>query len=79
MGMERNSDGKNVKKGVNTVELSVAPMSIFAEIEPVYRNPVSGLASPWNWKYITEQMPGVKYQMLDYGLMEDFSLIVNIN
>ena len=28
--------GKQVKTGLNTVELSVSPMSIFAEIEPVY-------------------------------------------
>jgi hypothetical protein len=28
--------GNRVKKGSNTVELSVSPMSIFAEIEPVY-------------------------------------------
>lgn len=28
--------GGGVKKGVNTIELSIRPMSIFAEIEPVY-------------------------------------------
>lgn len=28
--------GNQVKTGINTVELSVSPMSIFAEIEPVY-------------------------------------------
>ena len=30
------SIGKNVKKGVNTVEMSITPMRIFAEIEPIY-------------------------------------------
>ncbi|MDR0348024.1 MAG: hypothetical protein LBH90_00845 [Tannerella sp.] len=30
------SIGNQVKKGNNTVELSISPMSIFAEIEPVY-------------------------------------------
>ncbi|MDR0698907.1 MAG: hypothetical protein LBG28_06790 [Tannerella sp.] len=28
--------GDNVKKGDNTVELSISPMSVFAEVEPVY-------------------------------------------
>ena len=28
--------GSSVRKGVNTVELDISPMSIFAEIEPVY-------------------------------------------
>ena len=44
---------------------------------PHYKNPAPGLASPGHWKNITTQIPGTDYQMIDYGLMEEFILINN--
>ena len=44
---------------------------------PHYNNPAPGLASPWHWKNISAQIPGLEYQMIDYGLMEEFFLLGN--
>jgi len=44
---------------------------------PHYKNPAPGLAAPGHWKNISAQIPGTAYQLIDYGLMEDFVLITN--
>jgi len=42
---------------------------------PHYNDPDKGLASPWHWKGIKEPIPGEKYQMIDYGLFDDFEVL----
>lgn len=41
---------------------------------PHYKNPAKGLASPWHWKGIERPVAGEDYQLVDYGLFEDFEL-----
>lgn len=42
---------------------------------PHYKNPDKGMASPWHWKNIKNPIPGNKYQITDYGLLEEFKLM----
>lgn len=63
-----------MKQGNNSVEVHVIG-SHKNLLGPHYRNPGSGIASPWHWKGIEKPMPGNEYQMLDYGLMTDFDLL----
>ena len=65
-----------LKKGKNQLDVHVIG-SHKNLLGPHYKNPAPGLASPWHWKNITEQIPGKDYQMIDYGLMEEFQLINN--
>lgn len=62
-----------LKKGTNQIDLHVVG-SLKNLLGPHYKNPAPGMASPWHWKNIKESIPGLEYQMIDYGLMEDFSL-----
>lgn len=63
-----------LKEGKNEVEVRVVG-SHKNLLGPHYNDPAPGLASPWHWKNIKRQIPGNEYQMLDYGLMEDFDLL----
>lgn len=42
---------------------------------PHYNHPAKGLASPRHWKGIKEPVPGDAYQLIDYGLFDDFELM----
>lgn len=63
-----------LKEGANRIDVQVIG-SLKNLLGPHYRNPAPGLASPWHWKNIHEPIAGVEYQLLDYGLMEDFELL----
>ena len=63
-----------LKPGDNQVEVRVIG-SLKNLLGPHYRNPAPGLASPWHWKGIEKPIPGAEYQLVDYGLMEDFDLV----
>lgn len=63
-----------LKPGENQVEVRVIG-SLKNLLGPHYRDPAPGLASPWHWKNIQKPIPGADYQMVDYGLMEDFDLV----
>lgn len=63
-----------LKEGSNTIDVHVIG-SLKNLLGPHYRNPAPGLASPWHWKNVDKPIPGKEYQMVDYGLMEDFELI----
>ena len=63
-----------LKEGSNTIDVHVIG-SLKNLLGPHYRNPAPGLASPWHWKNVDKPIPGNEYQMVDYGLMEDFELI----
>ena len=62
-----------LKEGANNIEVTVIG-SLKNLLGPHYRNPAPGLASPWHWKDIDKSIPGIEYQMIDYGLFEDFEV-----
>lgn len=64
----------HVKQGKNQIEIRVIG-SHKNLLGPHYNNPAPGLAGPWHWKNIKEQIPGKEYQMQDYGLMQDFDVV----
>ncbi|MDR2969533.1 MAG: hypothetical protein LBV32_08025 [Tannerellaceae bacterium] len=64
----------HLKEGINQIDVHVIG-SLKNLLGPHYRNPAPGLASPGHWKNISEPIAGVDYQMMDYGLMEDFELL----
>lgn len=63
-----------LKEGKNEIDVHVIG-SLKNLLGPHYRDPAPGLASPWHWKNVKEPISGADYQMMDYGLMEDFSLV----
>jgi len=65
-----------LKEGTNQVDVHVIG-SLKNLLGPHYKDPAPGLASPWHWKNIEKPIAGNDYQMMDYGLMEDFQLMTN--
>lgn len=63
-----------LQEGTNQIDVHVIG-SLKNLLGPHYKNPAPGLASPWHWKGVKEAIPGADYQMIDYGLMEDFTLV----
>lgn len=63
-----------LRQGKNDVEVKVIG-SLKNLLGPHYRNPAPGLVTPRHWTNVREQIPGADYQMTDYGLMEDFTLL----
>jgi hypothetical protein len=64
---------KFLKKGVNEIDVRVIG-SHANLLGPFYSTSAPGLASPWHWKNVKNDIPGNDYRMYDYGLMEDFDL-----
>jgi hypothetical protein len=62
-----------IKQGVNKIDIKVTG-SLKNLLGPHHNNPASGLASPGNWRNVKRYPAGSEYQMLDYGLMDDFYL-----
>lgn len=65
---------KFVKEGQNNIDVVVIG-SLKNLLGPHYHNPAPGLASPWHWRNIVNRVSGNEYQLIDYGLMEDFNLL----
>lgn len=65
-----------LKKGENKIEVKVTG-SLKNLLGPHHNNPGKGVSGPWHWKNIYGPVPGENYQMLDYGLMDDFELVSN--
>ncbi|MDR1879481.1 MAG: hypothetical protein LBQ78_00935 [Tannerellaceae bacterium] len=63
-----------LKEGANQIDIQVIG-SLKNLLGPHYGNPSPGLASPWHWKSVKEPIPASQYQLIDYGLIDDFSLI----
>jgi hypothetical protein len=63
-----------LKEGANQIDVIVIG-SLKNLLGPHYGNPAPGLASPWHWKSVTQAIPGSDYQLIDYGLIDDFSLL----
>jgi hypothetical protein len=63
-----------IKPGSNIVEVSVIG-SLKNLLGPHHNKPVSGFVSPWIWRDVRSYPSGKEYQMSDYGLYEDFTLV----
>jgi hypothetical protein len=66
-----------IKPGINTIEVKVIG-SLKNLLGPHHNNPKPGFVSPWTWRNVKGYPAGKEYQMLDYGLYEDFILLHGI-
>ena len=66
-----------LKKGNNEVEVIIYG-SLKNLLGPHHFVKREGIAKPWSFKFAPEEQPaGTDYHLLDYGLMEDFSIVVS--
>jgi len=63
-----------IKQGENKVEVRVLG-SLKNLLGPHFNNPAPGLVSPWHFRNVKTYPPGKDYQLIDYGLMEEFNLL----
>lgn len=63
-----------LKQGVNNIDVTVIG-SLKNLLGPHHNNPKPGFVSPWIWRNVKSYPPGKDYQMLDYGLFEEFTLL----
>jgi len=63
-----------IKPGVNKIDVTVIG-SLKNLLGPHFNNPSPGLVSPWLFRNVKSYPAGKDYQLLDYGLMEDFSIL----
>jgi hypothetical protein len=66
-----------IKQGANKIEVTVIG-SLKNLLGPHHNNPKPGFVSPWIWRDVKSYPSGKDYQMLDYGLFDDFSLLHGI-
>ncbi|MDR2653377.1 MAG: hypothetical protein LBC68_13910, partial [Prevotellaceae bacterium] len=62
-----------IQNGKNTVELIVTGSNKNL-LGPFHNNPSPGLVSPWHFRGVKKYPSGNDYQLIDYGLMDDFWL-----
>ena len=65
---------KFIKSGVNKAEVKIIG-SLKNLMGPHFNNPAPGMVSPGHWRNVKSYPAGEDYQLLDYGLMEDFNLL----
>lgn len=70
----RSDVSKLIKEGKNKIEVKVIG-SLKNLLGPHFNNPAPGMVSPWLWRNVKSYPPGQDYQMLDYGLYDDFTLL----
>lgn len=63
-----------IKPGMNKVEVRVIG-SLKNLLGPHFNNPAPGLVGPWHFRNVKSYPAGKDYQLLDYGLFEEFSLL----
>ncbi|MCX6335430.1 MAG: glycosyl hydrolase [Bacteroidia bacterium] len=63
-----------IKAGVNKVDVKVIG-SLKNLLGPHFNNPRPGLVSPGHFRNVKSYPAGKEYQLLDYGLMEEFNLL----
>ncbi len=64
-----------VADGDNEVDVVVIG-SLKNTLGPHHNNPTPGLVSPWQWRGIEDYPSGADYDLLDYGLLENFKILV---
>lgn len=66
----------HLKDGKNEVEVIVTG-SLKNLMGPHHVNPAPGFVTPWSFfRAPAHQPPGLEYDMLDYGLIEDFEVLI---
>jgi hypothetical protein len=63
-----------IRPGLNKIDIKVIG-SLKNLLGPHHNNPKPGFVSPWSWRYVKSYPSGKDYQMLDYGLFGDFTLL----
>jgi hypothetical protein len=66
-----------IKPGVNRIEIKVIG-SLKNLLGPHHNNPKPGFVTPWLWRNVKVYPSGRDYQILDYGLFDDFTLLHSI-
>ncbi len=62
-----------LKEGNNKIEVRITG-SLKNLFGPHYSTD-TGIAGPWHWNGVHRQDPGSDYNLIDYGLMEDFTVV----
>ena len=63
-----------VKPGENLVEVKVIG-SLKNLLGPHFNNQAPGIVSPWHFRNVKSYPAGKDYQLLDYGMMGEFSIL----
>jgi hypothetical protein len=63
-----------IKPGINKINVNVIG-SLKNLLGPHHNNPKPGFVSPWIWRNVKSYPAGKDYQMVDYGLLEEFKLL----
>jgi hypothetical protein len=63
-----------IRPGVNKIDITVIG-SLKNLLGPHFNNPGPGFVSPWNFRNVKSYPAGKDYQLIDYGLMEEFQMI----
>jgi hypothetical protein len=63
----------SIVKGINIIDIKVIG-SLKNLLGPHHNNPNPGFVSPWSWRNVKGYPGGDEYQLLDYGLIDDFIL-----
>jgi hypothetical protein len=63
-----------IRPGINKIDVKVIG-SLKNLLGPHHNNPNPGFVSPWTWRNVKGYPAGKDYQMVDYGLFEDFTLL----
>jgi hypothetical protein len=64
----------NIKPGTNKVEVKVIG-SLKNLLGPHFNNPAPGLVGPWHFRNVKTYPAGKDYQMIDYGIFDEFELL----
>jgi len=67
---------KYIVPGKNNIEITVIG-SLKNLLGPHHNIRSRGIASPWHWRGIKSYPAGKDYDIFDYGLLEDFQLVVD--
>lgn len=63
-----------IKPGINKIDVKVIG-SLKNLLGPHFNNPAPGLVGPWHFRNVKNYPAGKDYQLLDYGLMGEFTLL----
>jgi hypothetical protein len=66
-----------IKPGINKIDVTVIG-SLRNLLGPHHNSPKPGFVSPWIWRNVRSFPPGKDYELLDYGLFGEFSLLHGI-
>jgi hypothetical protein len=62
-----------IKPGINRIDVKVIG-SLRNLLGPHHKNLKPGFVTPWSWRNVNVYQAGKDYQLIDYGLFEEFAL-----